>query len=59
MRLYSVCPECDWNPRPYDGDRAFGDLDKCPNCGQLMDVWTDRGVRNEEIRQGNYGARQK
>lgn len=51
MELFSVCPSCeDWSPMPYDGQREWGDFDKCPRCGTVMDVWTESGVRNEEAR---------
>lgn len=52
MKLFSVCQSCDWAPKPYDGDRQWGDFDKCPKCGKAMDVWTESGVRNEEYRMG-------
>lgn len=52
MKLYSVCPACDvpdWS-KPYDGARTFGDFDKCPQCGEVMGVWTESGIRNEMTR---------
>mgnify|MGYP001013424848 len=52
MKLFSVCQSCDWAPKPYDGDREWGDFDKCLKCGKAMDVWTESGVRNEEYRMG-------
>jgi hypothetical protein len=54
MNLFSVCPAscCDFDPKPYDGKRAWGDFDRCPKCNEIMDVWTESGVRNERIRQG-------
>lgn len=55
MKLFSVCPTCDWSPKPYDGKRQWGDFDKCPKCGKVMDVWTESGVRNEENRR-KWGA---
>lgn len=50
MKLFSVCRVCDWSPKPYDGKRHWGDFDKCVRCGEVMDVWTESGVRNEEAR---------
>lgn len=50
MNLFAVCRTCDWNPKPYDGKRQWGDFDKCTKCGNVMDVWTESGVRNEEAR---------
>ena len=52
FQLYSVCPACDVpdTSNPYDGQRQFGDFDKCPKCGEVMDVWTESGVRNEQNR---------
>lgn len=47
MKLFSVCPACEFKPQPYDGSRAWGDFDKCPSCGIVMDVWTESGVENE------------
>lgn len=52
-----VCPACDWSPKPYDGKRQWGDFDKCTKCGEVMDVWTESGVRNEEARIACYGQR--
>lgn len=53
MNLYSVCLPCTgptWE-NPYDGKtRQFGDFDKCPKCGDVMDIWTESGVRNEMTR---------
>lgn len=52
MKLFSICPICDdpnWG-KPYDGARRWGDFDKCPKCGQAMDVWTESGIRNEMTR---------
>lgn len=50
MKLFSVCVPCD-EQKPYDGDRAWGDFDKCQRCGETMDVWTESGVRNQLMRQ--------
>jgi len=53
MNLFSVCPKCsvfDWAAEPYDGKRPWGDFDRCTECGSVMDVWTESGVRNEESR---------
>lgn len=52
MKLYSICLPCDgptW-ANPYDGTRHFGDFDKCQKCGEIMDVWTESGIRNEMTR---------
>jgi len=49
MRLFSVCVPCD-KQKPYDGQRTWGDLDECPCCGELMDIWTESGIRNQEVR---------
>lgn len=53
MKLYSVCPVCDdpgWGT-PYDGrSRKWGDFDKCPKCGEIMDIWTESGIKNEMTR---------
>lgn len=52
MKLYSVCQVCDdigWG-NPYDGSRPFGDFDKCPKCKEVMDVWTESGIKNEMTR---------
>jgi hypothetical protein len=53
MNLYSVCPTCEdpeyWG-KPYDGGRKFGDFDKCPKCNEVMDVWTEGGIKNEMTR---------
>lgn len=54
MKLFSVCPTCPkFEPKPYDGNRSWGDFDKCPTCGSVMEVWTESGVRNEQYRLGN------
>jgi len=50
MKLFSVCPACTFEPKPYDGQRQWGDFDKCPKCSEIMDVWTESGIRNEETR---------
>lgn len=51
MKLFSVCPTCpEFKAQPYDGQRAWGDFDKCAECGTTMDVWTESGVRNEQAR---------
>lgn len=60
MKLYSICLPCDgptW-ANPYDGTRQFGDFDKCPKCGEVMDVWTESGICNEFMRRqwGIHGA---
>lgn len=52
MKLYSVCPACDFDPKPYDGNRKWGDFDQCPKCNAIMDVWTEADVRNERVRLG-------
>lgn len=51
MNLYSVCPVCPFKAEPYDGTRTFGDFDKCPKCGGVMDVWTERSVREQNLRE--------
>jgi len=50
MNLFSVCPACPFDPKPYDGNRVWGDFDRCPKCGEIMDVLTESGVRNDERR---------
>lgn len=51
MNLFSVCPACEeFDPKPYDGNRVWGDFDKCPKCNSIMDVWTQSGVQNEQMR---------
>lgn len=55
MILFSVCEPCN-EMTIYDGNRAFGDFDKCPACKGIMDVWTDSGVRNENSRRRLSGA---
>lgn len=56
MKLFSVCAACAWSPKPYDGKRQWGDFDKCSRCGEMMEVWTESGIRNEEVRRHNYAA---
>jgi len=51
MKLFSVCPTCVFEPKPYDGERKWGDFDRCAKCGAIMNVWTESGVRNEQARQ--------
>lgn len=58
MKLFSVCPTCEFDPKPYDGNRAWGDFDRCPECNEAMDVWTESGVRNESFRLGCRTLRQ-
>lgn len=50
MNLFSVCPSCNFDPKPYDGQRQWGDFDRCPKCRAIMDVWTEHGVQNENMR---------
>lgn len=52
MKLFSVCPSCEFAPQQYDGQRKWGDFDKCPTCGRTMDVLTEAGVSNERARIG-------
>ena len=49
MKLFSVCAPCDV-AIDYDGNRAWGDFDRCTKCHAVMDVWTDSGLRNENYR---------
>lgn len=49
MKLFSVCAPCDLQ-KPYDGNRQWGDFDNCSKCGEIMDVWTESGIRNAEAR---------
>lgn len=51
MKLFSVCTHCDLK-NDYDGSRPWGDFDRCPECNEVMEVWTASGVRNEEYRFG-------
>ena len=52
MKLFSVCPACDFDPKPFDGSRTFGDLDQYPKCNATMNIWTESGIRNEKVRLG-------
>lgn len=54
MKLFSVCHVCEFEPKPYDGAREFGDFDRCQKCSSIMDVWTESGVRNESNRLGRH-----
>lgn len=56
MKLFSVCVPCD-EQKPYDGHRQWGDFDKCAKCGAVMDVWTESGIRNQEVRHQLRGAK--
>jgi hypothetical protein len=49
MKLFSVCVPCD-EQQAYDGKRQWGDFDKCPKCREIMEVWTESGIRNQEAR---------
>jgi isoleucyl-tRNA synthetase len=44
IKLFSVCVPCD-QIKPYDGQRLWGDFDKCSKCNEIMDVWTESGVQ--------------
>lgn len=57
MKLFSVCVPCD-QTQPYDGQRVWGDFDKCPKCDEIMEVWTESGVRNARWRAA-YAAGQR
>jgi hypothetical protein len=54
MILFSVCVPCD-EQKPFDGRRDWGDFDKCPKCGKDMEIWTEAGIRNQQIRR-NWGV---
>lgn len=56
MRLFSVCAPCN-KMHSYDGSREFGDFDRCLQCGEVMDVWTESGVVNENARRYMSGLK--
>lgn len=50
--LFSFCGPCEVLHPYHDPqhNRLFGDFDKCPKCGETMDLWTQAGVRAENNR---------
>ena len=42
--MHSVCVSCDVS-KPLDGKRHMTDFDRCPKCGEVMDVMTSTSFK--------------